>query len=97
MSGHNLRQIALHPTRDDSLLDLIFVLIHYTDCQVVALLPVAESDHNAQTIFLPAPCDKSADENESTRTDYAKICSMLQQINWTMAFTGSTSAEDYAV
>ena len=28
MSGHNLRQIALHPTRDVSLLDLIFVSVH---------------------------------------------------------------------
>ena len=46
-SEHGLRKIVSAPSRGEPLLDLIFVSPHFTDSDVMSLLSVAGSDHNA--------------------------------------------------
>jgi endonuclease/exonuclease/phosphatase family metal-dependent hydrolase len=44
-SGHDLAQIACQPTRESSLLDLIFVSSHFVNSCITNLAPVGDSDH----------------------------------------------------
>ena len=49
---HGISQIASAPTRSNTLLDLVFVSIHYTRSKVINIPPIAGSDHSGQLIKL---------------------------------------------
>ena len=52
-TDHSLVQVATKPTRKDALLDLVFVLSHLHNVDVVNFAHVGKSDHDGQVFSLP--------------------------------------------
>ena len=92
---HDLTQIARQPTRHSSLLDLVFVLSHYTQSTITDLAPIGDSDHSRQLLHLPITSTVS-NTNMSTVVDYDMLSSLLQTVDWSVTFSGCESADDYA-
>jgi ribonuclease P/MRP protein subunit RPP40 len=95
-SAHNLTQLARQPTRDASLLDLIFVSSAYISSTVTDLPPIGDSDHSAQLLHLPLAPVMLKNDKMVRKVDLAILNNLLQPIDWLVAFAGCNSTNDYA-
>jgi ribonuclease P/MRP protein subunit RPP40 len=92
---HDLTQLATQPTRDNALLDLVFVSPGLCDdCVIDNLPPIAGSDHSTQLIHLPVMTKQDKDSNEFT--DYQLLGAILSCVVWETVFAACSTADDYA-
>jgi hypothetical protein len=90
-----LGQLAKQPTRENSLLDLVFVSLHLCDDSVlIDLPPIAGSDHSAQ--LLTVPCVTTSGASSQTIIDYQHLDFVLSNIIWESVFAGCITVNDYA-
>jgi ribonuclease P/MRP protein subunit RPP40 len=93
---HGLTQIAHQSTRNDALLDLIFVSNTFLNSIITNLGPIGDSDHSAQLLVLARPMVNQNNRRVRSVVDYDRLNAQLRNIDWTVEFHGCTSAEDYA-
>ena len=81
-----LSQIASAPTCGNTLVDLLFVSMHYMRGDVINIPPIAGSDHSSQLIKLPVVRGL---QNIKMRKliNYEQLSLLLSQLNWNILFT----------
>ena len=96
ISEHNLLQLATQPTRDNALLDLIFVSPSlYKNNAVETLHPISTSDHDSQHLNFELP--RVFVDFKKTKIDFEKLNLIISQYNWKDLFTGCVGANSYAL
>jgi endonuclease/exonuclease/phosphatase (EEP) superfamily protein YafD len=95
-SDHHLSPLAKQPTRNDALLDLVFVSSDLVCGDVINLRPIGESDHVAQLLQLPQLTDARLPVRLCSKVDYDQLRYQFSQIDCTVAFNQCITTDDFA-
>ena len=95
INEHQLQQLITKPTRDNAILDLVFVSNSIIVEEIYRLPPISTSDHDSQLLCCQLP-GLPLRRSLQSRVDYESFCLAISNINWTQAFSQCRRSDDFA-